>query len=307
MTVTFVQEMELAGMVDESGVLARSPLPSETPLLPSSVELRDGRLLWSRPRFGMPTDLRARIKGGTTEGMLDSFVKLRDGTDALRFAETHGVLGLCEHGLPSEHNPPPLEVDLKSLSPSTWCRPQGWHEDSPWEPIDRWLYFSRQARAILQIAAALHREEPPSEEDWLTVYAGRPELKGATRKLAESGSRDEHQSHIEDAINKWLALGNVRPRFHWGRERAPSLRLGASTFGVLAIQLMSAVIRARDIYTCSGCGSPYFREGRKPKPGQRNFCGADDCKRVAARIRQQEHRTAAPDKRPVKRGKEKAQ
>ncbi len=88
MTVTFAAEMEMAGMVDEDGVLGRSPVPTNTPLLPASVELKSDRLVWSRLYFGMPDSLREKVQAGSTRTMLDSFVKMRNGNDVLRLGKS---------------------------------------------------------------------------------------------------------------------------------------------------------------------------------------------------------------------------
>ena len=38
-----------------------------------------------------------------------------------------------------------------------------------WEPLERWRYFSRQAGAILNLAARLHKGQPGKPEDWRHV------------------------------------------------------------------------------------------------------------------------------------------
>jgi hypothetical protein len=68
---------------------------------------------------------------------------------------------------------------------------------------------------------------------------------------------------------------------------------GASTFGILGIQLALTISRTV-VVVCSNCQTRYMREGRAPQVGRRNFCG--DCRSAtvdpgrAIRLRAMRHR-----------------
>ena len=89
-----------------------------------------------------------------------------------RFAQSYGVLELCEHGLPATHNPRLLSIPLIGLinSPSLWKpietgteRARGfviedsgertWCEPTGSESIESWLFWSRIAASLLNVAS----------------------------------------------------------------------------------------------------------------------------------------------------------
>ena len=70
----------------------------------------------------------------STKGMLDTFLRIGDGNDVLRFVERWGIFKLCRHDLPMNtrrHNS---------------CKPHGW-PNLLWEPVNIWLRYVRQAKA----------------------------------------------------------------------------------------------------------------------------------------------------------------
>ena len=54
-------------------------------------------------------------------------------------------------------------------------------------------------------------------------------------------------------------------------------------FAALALQLALSLAGAESLYTCSGCGFPYVRELKRPKPGTANYCPKCSEKGVAQR------------------------
>ena len=121
-------------------------------------------------------------------GALDRFARLGSAPEILRFARRYGVLEFCQHGMPYSHNPRFLSIPLLGLvqSPSLWqpieegaesepgflIQERGqrpWCEPTGSEATQGWLFWSRMAAALLNIAAALAGDRPTSRADWETV------------------------------------------------------------------------------------------------------------------------------------------
>jgi hypothetical protein len=98
----------------------------------------------------------------------------------------------------------------------------------------------------------------------------------------------EERLSLGDMVWEWLVIGHVEPKFSWDTD-GPKFFLDAGTFGVLGIQIMQAVARTQGLATCSGCGIPYMREGRRPQLGRRNYCPSCGT-RAALRDAQRERR-----------------
>jgi hypothetical protein len=245
-------------------------------------------------------------------GALDRFARLRSGEDVLRFAQRYGVLDLCQHGLPQTHNPRLLSIPLFGLiqSPSLWkpvevgteqqpsfvIQERGerpWCEAAGVEAISVWLYWSRMAAAILNVASALRRNVPTQRADWEVIITEESEERSS---LIESllARRWIGQIYLQEAVNRWLHLANVRLSLSWaiGLED-PSLQIEADTFGLLGVQILSAVTGAQSLAICDGCGKPYVRERRRPQTGRANYCL--DCRerKVPERERQRRRRARA--------------
>jgi hypothetical protein len=242
-------------------------------------------------------------------GALGQFAKLRTGEDVQRFARRFGILEFCEHGLPATHNPRFLSMPLIGLiqSPSLWkpvevgierepsflIKGQGerpWCEPIGSEAIEGWLFWSRMAASLLNVAAALTRNLPTHRADWETIITEesdeRPLLIDtllARRWIA--------RVYLQEAVNRWLQLANVLLSLRWpiGAEKA-SLKLEGNTFGLLGVQLLTAVTGAQGLTVCDGCSKPYVREGRRPQAGRANYCPDCRASKVPERIRQRRRR-----------------
>ena len=83
---------------------------------------------------------------------------------------------------------------------------------------------------------------------------------------------------LTEFVNEWLALGDVRPAFHWDQNGAAGMTFGGGLFGTLAVQLMGIVGRSEGLALCSACGSPYL-PNRQPRAGENNYC--PECKTKA--------------------------
>lgn len=247
--------------IAHSGSLDR-PVVANTINVPTNLRLAGEMLVWSW------LDLPRHTRPGP--GLLDQFVVLADAPAEriLTYAQRWGVLLLCEHHLPSSHNPPPLYM---SQSGPMWCLPSRDPDNQCWELLEDWRHFARQARALLRVAVRLHEGRTGAAADWGTVYE-RPAQPGPPGQ----GDLDAERLALTLLVNEWLVLGNVRPQFWWaeGRNAAPEIRLGGEDlFGALAVQLALAISQTDGLALCSACGSPYVPE-RRPRPDERHYCAA---------------------------------
>ena len=162
-------------MAESSGLMGFSALPLHSWNRPGYVTLDGDRIL-----YGRTTDWTEAVARDDSrmDGALDAFVRLKTGEDIVRFGQRWGVLEICEHRVPYIHNSPWSRVG--GFEP---CLPVGWPTQR-WEPVERWFYFSGIARAALNVAASLHADSAPSEEDTLRLWNMPEEISGGRSKLA---------------------------------------------------------------------------------------------------------------------------
>jgi len=313
------RQAELAGMMrGEAGAFFGDPvLPLFETVIPTYLKLKGDRLYWSISSIEnedgttRPTDhanrnkvspgssdpsqeikslrnalarnsLRGYDPNFTTKGMLDAFVRVREGNDVLRFAKRYGILELCEHSLPMANGSP------SRCAAGYSCRPRGW-PGLCWDPIDGWLRFVRQAKGMLGIAAALNQGKTPDGIHW--TNADHRDLSEETTTFGKYLSSEDlnFQQHLlARSIGEWLRMGEVEPLFTWP-ESGPAIGFIGTTFGTLAAQLMFVVSKSQALAVCSGCGQPYLRRGKKPQRGRRNFCPSCG-EKTASRLRKRDQR-----------------
>jgi hypothetical protein len=190
----------------------------------------------------------------------------------LRYAKTWGVLGICEHGLPSSHNPSRDDDGWSHIG----CEGIGEaDDDGRWtfsEPVEAWHRFAREAREIALLAAALRGYGQFRE----------PHL----------GTRLAMTVNLQRSLNRWLHLGAVAPVVVFHRDWAsgdPETALlpavgGSSLFGGLALRLALACTGSAGLAPCASCGE-WFTPSFAPRDGQRQWCARTACqneKRAAA-------------------------
>ncbi|MFQ5875601.1 MAG: hypothetical protein ACE5JL_17635 [Dehalococcoidia bacterium] len=313
----------------ESGLLGVTTLPLIRPIVPSIIELHENHLHWtSTPRSQAVGYIDVHFYPGASEetrraeafdlpepepevdtaGALDLFIKLSTGEDVERFARRHGVLEFCKHRLPASHNPRAMSMPLIGLfrSPSVWKpmeagmeRGEGfvieergerpWCEPTGIELIEDWLFWARMARSIVNIALALGHNRPSSAEDWNVILTQDDD---APRLVETLVSRQwVAQIYLAEAVNLWLRIADVRPTVSWqiGSDM-PSLEFPTTEFGVLGVQLLTAITGGQRLTVCDGCGKPYMREGRRPQAGRANYCSVCRQNKVPERDRQRRRR-----------------
>lgn len=202
----------------------------------------------------------------------------------------------------------------------------GFREETYWAPLQTWFSYVRLAKSLLSLAAALHQGQRGAAKDWAVALPAFPSLSGgekvntpmfaepvavdvlsqllAGKKLSWGNPMQFGWGHyfLSQVVNTWLVFGGVRPVFWWDppegdfKEDVSFSLVGSApscVFAPLGVQLMLAIARRNAVVVCSGCSSPYLREGRKPQAGRNNYCSS--CReKVANRDRQREWRKNNP-------------
>lgn len=271
----------------ESGLFGDSAMPLRDAMVPGQVWIDGDTLYW------LPQEFRER----SPRAMLDAFIEIRAPDAISKFAVRYGVLGLCEHLLPSTHN---LVISPGShFQPPRSCLPLGFgnKDGKLYEPVGRWLELAGQARAILALAWALHNDEGSKLEDWQSAYRSVYDTETAEHVAADAfiTTLANKKRRVATVTNWWMLFGGVRVGVVWEKGAVGPI-LGASvvshiappTFGILATQLTLAVAGAVDLATCSDpkCQRLYLRRGRRVPKGRFGYCSS----RCGSRHRQQRYR-----------------
>jgi hypothetical protein len=224
----------------------------------------------------------------TGRGMLDEFLRLCHAGDEaiLEYARTWGVLELCRHNLPSCHEyslsehlrlPAPLLAKQQSgrtgpADDPRQCPPLGR------EPLATWRFFSGQAKALLTIAADLHRIGLGEREDWAKL------LRDGVTPVQTPGAQ---RLCLGDVIEDWLKMGRIKPAID---DLTGGLSwTSADLFGELAVQVALAA-KSRDGQAfCIVCGKAYEPKRRVIRRGF-NYCPDAKCQKVAAALRAKQYR-----------------
>lgn len=225
---------------------------------PVDVAVNDGVLSYDLAA----TEARAGIAVAES-GLLEDFLRLDGAEDAAfaRFADTHGVLGLCSHG--AVHTACP--VAGRSAGELTAI-------DNPTdhEALDVWRQWVAHAVRLYAYSRQLQGPNPLSAEQRRLLYDedfGPPPSLHADRQM------------VAAALSSWLETGDARLLVTWpGQATLPVLAIGApipdrGVFAALGLQLAMAAGRAEGLSTCTSCGV-LFAPTRRPRAGQRTFCPA---------------------------------
>jgi hypothetical protein len=260
-SVTIPGSWGLSGLTDDKGQLDRPVAWNEWDV--PDVVLQGDRLTWS------PRGVFRRAKASSS--LLEAFVGLADAVDAgiLNYARRWGVFGICRHGLPASHNPPPvprpiLDGVFRPMDELPWCYPRGWWGGCAWEPLDTWRAYARKFRAVLNVAAGLHDGRRGTGDDWRELNV---EMRdgGPTERLRQE------RVQLCTVLNQFLAQGRISLEIRWD-ETTPTLRpRGSGLFGAVLIQLVLAVGRSGGFAICAACGIPFI-PARRPRPDQRHYC-----------------------------------
>ncbi len=254
---------------------ARSRIPHPPVRAPELASVQEDFLVWEYSR-----DDRESVYRTPTDATVLAFGKLADAPVAqiADFAKRYGVLSVLQIKPDYRRN-----TDIELPDGSIWRYDQSaYNRDFQGrEPIELWRFLARRLRAILRINASLKgrsRATLPqigTEADWQILGGGEPLV----------DVRDA-QFFLLLEVNHWLATGAVGLQLgitEWSRTKTDwklEVKYGG-LLGSLAYRLLLIVIGEGNLYACDGCGLPYIRTKRAPRPGEENFC--DDCDGVAAK------------------------
>lgn len=256
-------------------------LPTSGVGAPITVSTRRGRLYYNLEGSHGPPYRAVRARG-----MLDRFIRMQTDDDVAEFARRYGVLGLCAHGLPVDHEP---------VTGRRRCRIAVRRRVAS-EGIADWMRWRDGFNAYLRLIPELRIEQPGANEDWRVVLNLVPDLATwVERSYGDAADSDVVRRYVLERVLGWLLQwGRVGWHVDWLKASRPRAELFVpTTFGQLALQLALTLSRASDLAICSGCDVPYVAT-RQPSPGRRHYCPrcrADG--RVAARNRQRDHRARA--------------
>jgi DNA-directed RNA polymerase subunit RPC12/RpoP len=279
-------DWNLGGLTDINGNLGK-PVPSGQVLVPGKIDLEGEAIRWE---LGGPARLQE-----VSRSTLNEFVKLwqSDSAAILRFAKRWGVLAIQPIG----RKEPVL------------YRPCGEAMTEGSDPIAAWRYFSHRAYAVLNIVAALRQGKLGDLADWGVIAAiedNRESYKAAiaehkyglgftlfpkpwpNRNVVEQG-RHAMAAEAVAWLTCWRTqrmqgFSDFSVQWNPSSERWELLvDYHGFLFQALAMQLALSIAGSDSLYTCSGCGAPYVRELKRPKPGTANYCPKCSEKGVAQR------------------------
>jgi hypothetical protein len=271
-------------VVELDGVLEFSPIVDVAK--PSRRAAPVGEVTWVTEFADLATFRR---------GSILKFEKITDEERQriLTFARRYGPLELDVDGLPEGREPIHLVASYRpriAYERMLANRPEPLPRS---EPVDDWVRYSLQARAMLEAAQVI--EDAGRSVANVDLQSALSHLWGHLKPLNLSafefdgdefiGIRqprtiDTWRQSIAEAVQHWLDWGSVRATFHWPDDAGPRVDWASDTlFGALALQLSLAVNRCDRFAMCSACGRPY-PTSRRPQIGRDNYCPDVACKNV---------------------------
>ena len=210
-------------------------------------------------------------------GVLDDFILLAQRPSAIpAFAAYWGPLGICEHLKPWTHS---LWRSLAASAQPTCC-PLGATASQGrqgWEPVAKWLDYSREAGDIVHEAI---------------------KLKSARERPQLSLQR------LFGRVSEWIEMAAVPIAAYPDVYTEKSWPCGFSTtfavsgvFQIVALQLLGVVAGGRALAQCTHCGVPFVITGHRE--GVRRFCRTCVTNKVPIRYAVRDYR--ARGSRPSKR------
>jgi hypothetical protein len=201
-------------------------------------------------------------------GVLDDFILLAQTPSAIpAFAAHWGPLGICRHRKPWTHS---LWRSLP-MSVQPTCCPLGAAASQGregWEPVAKWVDYSREAGAIVHEAI---------------------QLKSARERPRVSLQR------LFGRITEWLELAAVPIGAYPDLCTEKPWPCGLSTsfavsgvFQIVALQLLGVVAGGRELAQCAHCGIPFVITGHRE--GVRRFCRTCVTNKVPVRYAVRDYR-----------------
>lgn len=203
-------------------------------------------------------------------------VDAQDPQQIANFARRWGVLGLCDqHRMPVGH---PLQHEMLS---GEHCWPKKVKRDgATWfaEPISVWQRVSEKSAVMIRVARKIAQMNPGDPEEWASIRGGWNVDNPIWLNLNSA------KWFLAQAVEEWLLIGGIRPRFEWDSERGNWMLRhdipGGSwnLFGWLALRLAIEISGSR-FAVCSNCGREHH-VARLPSAGKPSYCTSDECRRA---------------------------
>ncbi len=324
-------------LTDHEGRLAAQPSADRPYRIPDEVWLFNEGLAWTAGPELLGRDMSAVQQGGDlhaqfeslmdvalqrahpTRSLLPKFLELECAAPKRiqSFARRWGILGICEHGLPSSHDAAAVGTSAAWLN---WCdvavsAPLDADWICGWEPLSAWRWWARKASATVAIAGLVLRGQiaplglwqraavhmAPGSQPIRGIHAECPALEylrlTETRRpqMSEEEQRWRQRAALAWLLDEWLLIGGVRPRCDPGRG-GPRISFGGGGLaGSLALQLVQACSSTGAFALCSECGSSYL-PSRLPRRDQRNYCPGCKGKKIPERNAARSFRQRERDK-----------
>jgi hypothetical protein len=234
----------------------------------------------------------------------------------LEFARRRGMLELCQHMVPAQHNSHRRSVvmranrshDLKRYTLGNGrIRFEAWEPKGepggPFgctpicvEPVAVWQELAQEARMVLWVAAKLRLGQGVTPRDGSVAAAAC----AAIDRFEQEHPSDEWESRswlqlqwLWDRVDCWLLAGDVGPRVEvehrWegtrmvgGTGKLQLVWYAQSLFEALARDLALLVTSTAGVATCAGCGTAFIPK-RKPIAGRNTWCDDPECRKAAGR------------------------
>lgn len=206
--------------------------------------------------------------------IVEGFLLLAEGDDlpgcVRAYAERWGPLGICRHDGLAGH--PVLDDAGRGL-----CAPRGYPGPLS-EPLERWRYWARYMRSLLNLAAALESGEAGDPEDWEHLA---PVPRPFSGGLSQGDIALARQA-LAAAATSLLETAQLRLRMV-PEDGRYAMRLGPPVlFSALFCALTLEVVRrtlGRELAVCSKCGRLF--SARHAPTGRHRWCPREACQRAA--------------------------
>jgi hypothetical protein len=297
-------QFERGGYLDSNGTIGMA-IGSGRLSVPKWVILKRGCIYWKG-------DWRAGVE--PSREILDQFIELWEANDdgILSFARAYGTLRrpvfLSRELKKTDRKAREPLSRWRSLSGHVWgllhiASNLGADEQITFEEWSKWASRERMLSGIgPSLGLGLWIEKDSKQLEART---------GVARQDLEV-TRDAARKEFQEAVNLHGGWKGHARRYLGAEIAAWNTKLGPISFGIerddearsgwktvldfggslpcyLGLQLMTVIARG-SVFTCSACCNPYIRERRRegmrklPKPGERNYCQSDKCKRECNRL-----------------------
>lgn len=199
------------------------------------------------------------VKKEETEGVLNDFVKLAEGTDEdiLAFAKKWGPLWICVKHQDCIWSPNRMKFKWEGgIDSCLWF---------PAEPLYFYRHYARLVKAILDIASYLLEGKPAPPSLW--KMAGWCEEENKFDVTIQ-------RFFLASSVNGWLSGSDVTLWLKWDKEQRPRMNIdtGWGCFQKMWVELAQCLAGVRQLCVCDKCNQLYVRYDRKPQKGRKNYC-----------------------------------